>query len=114
MLRLDCCLGIMAGLQVNPVWIKKFYGDRGGADGTLDNVSPALVGESLRAVLCRAYVLLLTQHLQVLRLRVYKSPPLQLLSFLAISATCLAANAVSDLVACCTSSRLSFKSLLQI
>ncbi|KAF7540714.1 hypothetical protein G7054_g1176 [Neopestalotiopsis clavispora] len=36
--------GIMAGLLVNPVWIRTFFSDYGGADGTTDNVDTNLIG----------------------------------------------------------------------
>lgn len=34
----------MAGLLVNPVWIRTFFSDHGGADGTTDNVDTNLIG----------------------------------------------------------------------
>jgi MFS family permease len=37
--------GIMSGLLVNEVFIKRFYSDHGGSDGTTTAVNPSLIGE---------------------------------------------------------------------
>lgn len=38
-------IGIMAGLLVNPTWIKRFLSTRGGADDTTNSVDPSLTGQ---------------------------------------------------------------------
>lgn len=39
--------GIMSGLLVNPTFVSRFYKDYGGANGTLDGVSPTITGISV-------------------------------------------------------------------
>ncbi|KAK0101734.1 hypothetical protein ONS95_006888 [Cadophora gregata] len=36
--------GIMSGLLVNEVFIKRFYSDHGGIDGTTEGINPNLIG----------------------------------------------------------------------
>lgn len=43
--------GIMSGLLVNEVFIKRFYSEHGGAEGFTDNVNPSLIGESCLSLL---------------------------------------------------------------
>jgi len=38
--------GIMSGLLVNEVFIKRFYSDHGGFDGTTEGINPNLIGKS--------------------------------------------------------------------
>lgn len=40
--------GIMSGLLVNGVFIKRFYSNHGGSDGTTTVVNPSLIGEQMR------------------------------------------------------------------
>ncbi|KAF2134003.1 general substrate transporter [Dothidotthia symphoricarpi CBS 119687] len=39
--------GIMSGLLVNPVFIRRFYSDYGGADGTTASINPSITGISV-------------------------------------------------------------------
>lgn len=43
--------GIMSGLLVNEVFIKRFYSDYGGSDGTSHGINPNLIGKSGRITL---------------------------------------------------------------
>jgi hypothetical protein len=38
--------GIMAGLLVNSTWIQKYLSNRGGSNGTTNDVNPSLTGMS--------------------------------------------------------------------
>lgn len=48
--------GIMSGLLVNPVFIKKFFFGYGGANGTLDAVDPAITGISVACLQASAAI----------------------------------------------------------
>lgn len=48
--------GIMSGLLVNPVFIKKFFSDYGGADGTTAAIDPTITGISVACLQASAAV----------------------------------------------------------
>ncbi|KAF2818432.1 general substrate transporter [Ophiobolus disseminans] len=48
--------GIMSGLLVNPVFIKRFFSDFGGADGSLATVNPTITGISVACLQASAAV----------------------------------------------------------
>ncbi|KAF2854097.1 general substrate transporter [Plenodomus tracheiphilus IPT5] len=48
--------GIMSGLLVNPVFIKRFFSDFGGADGSLATVNPSITGISVACLQASAAV----------------------------------------------------------
>lgn len=49
-------IGIMSGLLVNPVFVKKFFADYGGADGTTSAIDPSITGISVACLQASAAV----------------------------------------------------------
>lgn len=49
-------IGIMSGLLVNPVFVRRFYSDYGGADGTTASVNSSIIGISVACLQLSAAV----------------------------------------------------------
>lgn len=101
--------GIMSGLLVNEVFIKRFYSDHGGIDGTTHGINPNLIG--------KYYFVHLRYSANVLKVLLYLAFNFQRQSDLsqrAISETSWEGKGVSEWVDSSTSLWPSFKVSLPI